>query len=722
MLLLLATTSFSPSFSVALGSNKPTIDFPYGNRSGTGIGLEKAALYFSSTITGFSPEVAAKGHIITITGTGFPSDGSVKFTGTGGTTVTAEIVANTFSETSVKVYVPENAVTGPIIYVDNTGTTLASSGTVFTLAPTYTWNNTSSNWSLSSSWTPERTSPGANDVLVFDGGTVAVTLGTSETISQLKFLSNVQATITTNGTNTLSINGSTAQGLEGTDFFIANSASVTITNAAAGNLNIELGGVETADIHGSLTFTGSTSPAHTLKGTTESSIFFVSGSSFTTGESYTANPFNTSGTNLVTFSAGSTYKVLGAHDPSALGTAVNFADGVNFELSGSTETVPSLTYKNLTVSGTGNKTLAGGITVNGTLTLSGGHLLTGSNAVVLGEDAQVVGESSAHYIVGVVQTTREVNGANDFGGIGFEITSGPAMGSTTVVRTSGLAGAITKDDNTGIKRNWNVSPTTQPASPVAISLSWPAADDNEKDLKTLRIYKTQTVNNTTKYVDVSQADIDLSGTSSDIRTVTGTVSSFSILTVSDKTNPLPVTLKSFTAKRHGNYAILTWQTASEQNNAGFDIEVSSDARQFEKIGFVPAPAPNSSTLKKYQFLDTRLEKSGILYYRLKQIDIDGQSAYHGLQSVSFKGNITATTVSPNPVTNGLKVFFQADKTQLVTVKVTDALGKLVLQKQVQAQDGTNETELTLNQAIPAGLYVLSLFSENGQENVRIVKE
>jgi hypothetical protein len=96
--------------------------------------------------------------------------------------------------------------------------------------------------------------------------------------------------------------------------------------------------------------------------------------------------------------------------------------------------------------------------------------------------------------------------------------------------------------------------------------------------------------------------------------------------------PLPVELVSFTGARAGEAVNLKWQTATEINNMGFEIERSQDALFWSKIGFVEGNNTTNSP-KYYSFVDKTRAKEK-LYYRLKQIDNDGTSEYSNVVEVA----------------------------------------------------------------------------------------
>ena len=110
---------------------------------------------------------------------------------------------------------------------------------------------------------------------------------------------------------------------------------------------------------------------------------------------------------------------------------------------------------------------------------------------------------------------------------------------------------------------------------------------------------------------------------------------------------LPVELLDFTATKREKTVELDWQTASERNNAGFAIERSDNGGSWEQIGYM-AGRGNSNVFLDYGFVDHE-PFMGNNYYRLKQIDLDGQYEYSSTQHVLFTVNNNAIlSVYPNP--------------------------------------------------------------------------
>ncbi|WP_304064794.1 T9SS type A sorting domain-containing protein [Pedobacter glucosidilyticus] len=117
---------------------------------------------------------------------------------------------------------------------------------------------------------------------------------------------------------------------------------------------------------------------------------------------------------------------------------------------------------------------------------------------------------------------------------------------------------------------------------------------------------------------------------------------------------LPVSLTSFTAGLSNGVSKLSWTTASESNNSGFDVQRSTDGVEFASIGFVASKAVqgNSSSVINYSYEDKTVP-AGTQYYRLKQIDLNGDVEYSTIKVVNNVLNELAVKIYPNPAQNTL---------------------------------------------------------------------
>jgi hypothetical protein len=184
--------------------------------------------------------------------------------------------------------------------------------------------------------------------------------------------------------------------------------------------------------------------------------------------------------------------------------------------------------------------------------------------------------------------------------------------------------------------------------------------------------------------------------------------------------PLPVELVYFTATVRNNQAHLEWLTASEQDNDRFEVERSLDAKSFEKIGTVKGKG-TTSLETKYKFTD-RTPVQGTVYYRLKQVDFDGEFAYSNIIAVTAKGlaNELATQVYPNPFQDRVKVTLTSPNAQQAQMVLYDLNGKRVLSKTLDLDAGINEMELQLQQ-LQSGMYILKIVGDGVESTTRIMK-
>ncbi|SOD88372.1 endonuclease/exonuclease/phosphatase family protein [Spirosoma fluviale] len=165
--------------------------------------------------------------------------------------------------------------------------------------------------------------------------------------------------------------------------------------------------------------------------------------------------------------------------------------------------------------------------------------------------------------------------------------------------------------------------------------------------------------------------------------------------------PLPVRLSSFGARAVGEQVALSWTTANETNSAYFEVERSIDAREFGAIGRVAA-AGDAKTTKTYGLIDER-PLSGTSYYRLKQVDLDGQTAYSTIVSVVMDNLTPAMELLGNPSENqAIRVAIR--NLPNAVYRLTTFTGReLPVQSQAQA-DGS--LLFTTAQTLSPGVYLL----------------
>ncbi|MCO6486831.1 MAG: T9SS type A sorting domain-containing protein [Phaeodactylibacter sp.] len=171
---------------------------------------------------------------------------------------------------------------------------------------------------------------------------------------------------------------------------------------------------------------------------------------------------------------------------------------------------------------------------------------------------------------------------------------------------------------------------------------------------------------------------------------------------------LPVELSHFSAKAAGPSTLLSWSTATETNNAHFEVQRSAGSRDWEVIGKVKG-AGTTQEAQHYTYADHE-PLSGLSYYRLRQVDYDGQYAFSPVVAVDRKEAVFSFTAFPNPAPDVLYISLPAREEPL-TAEVYDACGRRVRQQTLPARAARQEIHLS---GLPPGLYCLAIADGQGR--------
>jgi len=178
----------------------------------------------------------------------------------------------------------------------------------------------------------------------------------------------------------------------------------------------------------------------------------------------------------------------------------------------------------------------------------------------------------------------------------------------------------------------------------------------------------------------------------------------------------PVEWLSFEATwLDGQYVELEWATASETRNERFDIERSLDGRTFTQVGSV-AGAGTSTTPTQYTYVDLAIPDQQI-YYRIRQIDLDGQSSYSEVRSIQpGESAPLSLKIGPNPTSEVLYLNgYPRDRELGLTVM--DMQGKAWLSTTL-TRTSVFPYQLQVS-SLPAGIYTLVV--EDADEETRVSK-
>jgi surface protein len=211
--------------------------------------------------------------------------------------------------------------------------------------------------------------------------------------------------------------------------------------------------------------------------------------------------------------------------------------------------------------------------------------------------------------------------------------------------------------------------------------------------------------------------------------------SFSELVFASNNNTLPVELTRFegtvveTGSREGASnpkARLTWQTATETNNAGFEVQRRDESGTWTQVGSRESQAASGTTNQPqtYRFTDENLPYvADSVSYRLRQVDTDGSATLTEPIAVARSGpdQLQLLSTAPNPARQQVTVRYgipeaTIDAGSRVQMRLYDVLGRQVRSMEARAEGGRHKRQLDVS-SLAAGTYVLRL-SAGGQSTAR----
>ncbi|HEX6169370.1 MAG TPA: T9SS type A sorting domain-containing protein [Chitinophagaceae bacterium] len=195
-------------------------------------------------------------------------------------------------------------------------------------------------------------------------------------------------------------------------------------------------------------------------------------------------------------------------------------------------------------------------------------------------------------------------------------------------------------------------------------------------------------------------------------TVTATFSAFGAFVVAEIGAALPVKFGSIKAYEKQNGIQLDWKVYSENKVKSYEIERSADARSYTTVGSLPALYNNTSD-GDYGFFDAN-PLPGISYYRIRNNDLDGKSAYSIVVRVNRNKSIKGLSIYPNPVLNRIVSLQGSDLARgNYKISIFAANGQEIYKQQIKHNGGTISQTIELPSTISKGVYMFSVRDENG---------
>lgn len=178
--------------------------------------------------------------------------------------------------------------------------------------------------------------------------------------------------------------------------------------------------------------------------------------------------------------------------------------------------------------------------------------------------------------------------------------------------------------------------------------------------------------------------------------------------------PLPITLESFIAREKDSSILLEWETAKEEYNQGFAIQRSGDGKTWEDISFVNSKSENGNSNYKlhYRFVDSN-PYNGKNYYRLKQMDFNGDFEYSQVRQIVFVNASEKLSIYPNPAKSYIIINGLIESTKLYIINQN---GQVVYSQKVDI--GNKRIDLS---QFATGMYTVIVENDNGtRQNKKIL--
>lgn len=440
-------------------------------------------------------------------------------------------------------------------------------------------------------------------------------------------------------------------------------------------------------------------------------------------------------------------------------------------------TIPSLTYGNVVIdipSGSEiatnviSKTAVNGSNnpvILGSLTVLSGNLQVNSVLNITGMSVSVMNSNASITFGGIANITRDLNSTTNFialsqggklimenigkgqglkrqGNVEFPIGTLNGTFTPAIINNKEFNPATIKGDfgvtvqngvllngtdgspitSNVVNKTWMVSLVDGDAD-ASLTFKWNASDElpdfTASNSKIALFSNNSWTLNPNATFDAAARTIKLTG-------LTGSAASslfnFPLFTVQGGLiNPLPVELVWFEAVKKAGEVALSWETASEKNNAGFEVQVSADGKQFEALDFVASQNGNAGYSQRYAYSHKTESREGLVYYRLKQIDLNGAIAFYPAKVVDLGRFKPTVAVFPNPFQDAIKVSLETTRPETAEILVTDMSGKAIYTARHDLSGGLNRLEIALGNQ-PAGVYLLKATTGTQTYTSRLVKE
>jgi hypothetical protein len=368
------------------------------------------------------------------------------------------------------------------------------------------------------------------------------------------------------------------------------------------------------------------------------------------------------------------------------------------------------------------------ILTSGSLTL-GGKPVLGINNLTLGSNISTINVGSpANYFqtTGSGKVVREISSGTSrllpVGNLYYNpLTVLNNTGSADVfsarvldsVCLNGLAGPVVTTPH--VKVTWDIDKVNlNTVSGIDMEFGW----DATQEIGYINGYKVNHHNGTSWSFAAGTSNTPV-GTAYKTLTHSGYTGTFSPFAIMESSFPLPVTLINLSVSCESSKVELSWQTASEWHSDYFQVEFSIDGTEWLALEKVTA-AGNSTSLQQYTYSD--LTPSRLMsYYRLKQVDINGQYEIYGPIASECIVDGMDFTIYPNPSSTSATIQLLNTKKETAEIKLLDISGKEFWSQELELVNGTTSMVLSTENLAP-GIYIIVLSSKDGILTNKLVVE
>lgn len=187
------------------------------------------------------------------------------------------------------------------------------------------------------------------------------------------------------------------------------------------------------------------------------------------------------------------------------------------------------------------------------------------------------------------------------------------------------------------------------------------------------------------------------------------------------TSTLAASFTSFDAVLAGTRVSVNWNVANISNHDYFSVERSVNGTDFEEI-YKDDEDIATGDLRSFTMMDNNLPNTNILYYRIKQCDVNGSCRYSDVKSVKLAGRNRISNIYPQPVHNKMNIQYYSDSEGPATLTITDMNGKTVFHENRTLGKGTQVIVINVGQ-LGSGMYLMTITDKDNQKTTqKFVKE